>query len=658
MRNLKLLIVCFCGLLMNQQAKAQVDTLDIQEILINSTRAGEVELKSSRTVEIITREQIAQTPAQTIEEVLETALAVDIRTRGQGTQADISLRGGSFEQTLIMVNGIPMTDPQTGHHAFNIPISLDDVKRIEVYPGGSSSIFGPKAFSGAINIITNDDTSDHIKLNTAVGDFGLVQSRLSVNGSIDKFTLNASGGINSSNGYIRNTDFRNYHVNATATYRSKNIKASLFAGMMDRAFGAQNFYTANFPDQFEQIKTQLVSADVQYQKDNITIKSKSYYRQLNDRFELFREDPGWYQYSNGIYVSLNDTAPFWYGGHNYHKTDVVGTSLSATYQKGIHQLTIGGDYRFEKVVSNVLGEELDTPIKIDGESDKFYTNGTDRSEFSLFIEEKITLQKFIITGGLHASFHSVYDERLSPGLKVSFLATENVTFYVNGGTSFRFPTFTDLYYNLGGAVGSIDLKPETAVNFEIGARAQRKNFQSQLAFFRRDAKNVIDWIRYNGSNITEAANITEVSFTGMDLSLGYNVPNEDLKSTGISYVGINYSLIGSDTTSKEFESNYALDYLKNKISGIVTVRLFEKLSLNTTVSYQQREGGYIEPGMITETPYSDFILVDMKLSLNYSKSSLYLSCSNIFDTDYRDFGNIEQPGRWIKGGVSIMLTND
>ena len=87
---------------------------------------------------------------------LEQTSSVDIRTRGTGAQSDISIRGGSFEQTAVMINGIPLTDPQTGHHAFNIPVSIYAIDRIEVYPGGASGLFGPKAFSGAVNLVRNN----------------------------------------------------------------------------------------------------------------------------------------------------------------------------------------------------------------------------------------------------------------------------------------------------------------------------------------------------------------------------------------------------------------------------------------------------------------------------------------------------------------------
>lgn len=655
MRKISANIACLIVLLFSGSSYGQVDTLDIIEIEISSSRAGDEMSKSARTVQVITRDEIDQLPAQSVEEVLELSLGVDIRTRGNGAQADISTRGGSFEQTLILLNGIPMTDPQTGHHTFNIPVVLDDVSLIEVYQGGSSNIFGPKAFSGAINIITHPTIHDRISVRTSAGDHGQVNTAASGSVTKGRFIVHASGSINNHNGYIKNTDLESHVANAGVRYRYGKISAEIFGGTMQRAFGAQNFYSANFPSQFEKIRTRLLSGSFNYESGRIGISLSGYYRRLNDHFELFREDNGVYQYIGGMFISATDTAPSWYTQHNNHRTDVIGSMLKISYKTGVHTVTIGGDFRNEDIVSNVLGEPLDSPQSVKGYDDTFYTNGTDRTETSLFVEEKISLPKWTIRGGLQFTFHSDYDERISPGLDIGYHITDDVTFFGNAGTSFRFPTFTDLYYNLGGAVGSIDLKPETAFNYEVGVRAVHGDLTSQVAFFRRDAENLIDWIRYEGSNITQAANITEVTYTGMDFSTGYLIPNKKEKFFRVMYAGINYSFINTDTSSTGFESNYVLDHLNHKFSGIITVRFGEFVYLNTTLIYQDRKGGYFEPGMPEETPFGDNTLLDAKLSFNKPDYSIFISCTNLLDEEYVDIGNVEQPGAWLRAGVNLKL---
>ena len=138
---------------------------NLDEFEVSAQRAPVAFSQVARIVSVITREEIEAAPVQSIQELLEYALSVDVRQRGvHGVQADISVRGGSFDQTLILLNGINISDPQTGHHSLNLPVSIKNIQRIEILEGPAARIFGPNAFSGAINIITTSEGSSSIKL--------------------------------------------------------------------------------------------------------------------------------------------------------------------------------------------------------------------------------------------------------------------------------------------------------------------------------------------------------------------------------------------------------------------------------------------------------------------------------------------------------------
>ncbi len=637
------------------QALAQSDTVKLGEILINSTRGGTEASESPRTVYNYKVSDYIPMPVNSIEDILETSSSTDIRTRGTGSQSDISIRGGSFEQTLVMLNGIPMTDPQTGHHTLNIPVSILGMERIVTYPGGASGLFGPKAFSGAVNYVQKPVSKNQIILSSHAGDYNWRQTDLY--GSLRKNNLSAfaSGGYTGTDGYIKNTDLNSYHFNGGLNYIFGSSEISVTAGHLNKEFGAQNFYTANFPDQYEHIQTSLFTTQYHYNNKNIAVLASAYFRQFNDKFELFREDPSFYTYTNGQYISLTDTAPSWYSGHNYHLTNVYGGSTSATFTHNIHKLTIGSEYRFEQVWSNVLGESLNEPVSVKGEKGINYTKGTDRNEFSVFAEESVSIKRWILTAGVNATFHSVYNERISPVASVSYAVSDKYTLFANFGTSFRYPTFTDLYYNLGGAVGSIDLKPESATNYELGMRAQFNGFNSQLSFYRRETKNLIDWIRYNGSSTTQAANITEATFNGIDFNMSYMFPAMRDRSTGLYSAGINMSFINSDTTSTGYESNYALDILSKKVTGTLTLKFINKLYYTVSLNYQQREGGYYKPGDSQETLFGDFIVTDMKLTCRLDQIDLFAVCNNVFNQPFIDIGNVQQPGQWFRAGLTVSI---
>ena len=137
---------------------------NINEVIVSANKA---ELNKNLTnIFVLDSIEIKNAPVQTIEDLLDFAINVDLRQRGeQGVQTDMSIRGGTFEQCLIMIDGVKINDPQTGHHSMIIPISLDHVKRIEIITGGSSRIFGNYAFSGAINIITKKKINSSITIN-------------------------------------------------------------------------------------------------------------------------------------------------------------------------------------------------------------------------------------------------------------------------------------------------------------------------------------------------------------------------------------------------------------------------------------------------------------------------------------------------------------
>ena len=124
-------------------------------------------------VSVIPREEIEYAPVTSIQELLEYVAGVDVRQRGaEGVQADISIRGGTFDQTLILLNGVNITDPQTGHHNLNLPVSINQIERIEILEGPAARVYGPNAFSGAINIVTRQPDKTSWKLAIEGGSFG------------------------------------------------------------------------------------------------------------------------------------------------------------------------------------------------------------------------------------------------------------------------------------------------------------------------------------------------------------------------------------------------------------------------------------------------------------------------------------------------------
>ena len=146
---------------------------------------------------IITAKDIKHLPVQNVNELLAYVSGVDIRQRGpMGTQADIGIRGSTFDQVLVMVDGVRMSDPQTGHHQMNLPVPLQMIERIEIIRGTAARRYGLNALGGVVNVITKK-TSD---TPFAFEAFGMQASGLSanegLNGGLRVFGAGNQNGLN------------------------------------------------------------------------------------------------------------------------------------------------------------------------------------------------------------------------------------------------------------------------------------------------------------------------------------------------------------------------------------------------------------------------------------------------------------------------------
>ena len=210
---------------MEAQEQSNIDSLQVRsyelpDIVVAAGRTPVEAQQAARLVSIITRTEIERAPAQSLNDLLRFTSAVDVRQRGPlGAQADISIRGGTFDQTLILLNGINITDPQTGHNNLNLPVDIESIEKIEILQGPAAKSFGPNAFNGAINIITGNSKPDHIRVSGMAGQHSLNKESVNISNTIGPFKHFLSLSRMSSEGYIHNTNHYNQpaHYNLTQT---------------------------------------------------------------------------------------------------------------------------------------------------------------------------------------------------------------------------------------------------------------------------------------------------------------------------------------------------------------------------------------------------------------------------------------------------------
>ncbi len=648
--KVKLLILFIINNLIINHIKAQeiFDTtfmgemILLKDVIVTAERTPIQAFQSGRVVKVISRDEIKNVPAHNIDALLEHVLYLDVRQRGaSGVQSDINIRGGSFDQTLILLNGINISDPQTGHHNLNLPVDIDDISRIEILGGPAARSFGTNAFGGIINIITEEKNATNAHLRVSSGDFGFFKTGFSLSIPATSFRNYLSASFQSSEGYDKNTDYQIANIFYQNRIEIKSGQIDFQTGLTSRSFGANSFYSPKYPDQYENIRTFFTSIRLDINNTKTNISPYLYWRYNQDQFALFRKNP-----------------PEWYKTDNYHLTDVKGCGLdfSRPFQSGT--LSGGIDFRYEKILSNVLGEMLPQPVHIPWKDSLMFTRGHTRFHTAIFLDYSTTIRKLYLSTGVMLAYNSDNKSLLSlyPGLDISYRLTETVRWFASVNRSLRLPTFTDLYYNSPVQRGNPDLLAEKAVAIESGIKFNHKNFTGYTSVFSRMGREIIDWVKYPDDSIWVSMNHTEVNVNGFELFIEWKSPETTDKNLSMESVKFGFSYLNPDKKSGEMQSKYSLDVLSHRIDFGIEYKLIAKILANLRLSYRCRAGGY-QPfennNYLSEIKYPDIYIADGKISREFKSFTIYVEATNILNTKYYDNANVPEPGRWIKAGVML-----
>ncbi|MDD4638664.1 MAG: TonB-dependent receptor [Bacteroidales bacterium] len=625
------------------------DSLRILDELVITAGRTNTFRPLAKVISAIDKVEIEKISVQNLADLLRYLQGVDLRSRGQeGVQADVNISGGTFDQTIILINGINFTDPQTGHHSLNIPVDITQIERIEVLQGPAAWAGGSAAFAGAVNIVTKSPSSDELSLSLSAGDFKYLRgsANLSFSSSSGKLSGVAGGGYTRSGGYSQNRDFKTGSFYTNVSYRpARGHTISFSGGYQAKDFGAYSFYTPAYPFQYEQTRLFLSSLEYLLRKQRLEVRIALSTRIHYDRFELFRYE-----------------SPEWYTGHNYHRNNVTGVNLEAAYSWGGNAgVTIAGsELRMESISSTVLGRSLEKEKRALFEKNIFYTRGLSRYIPGIYLKHNLIVDKWRFSAGILSS--NTYtapaageEEFLSygNGIYAGFTATYKITghwevnWWINN--SFRNPTFTDLFYKSPTQSGNTGLKPEKAISSQAGISYGSNYFNGSFSLFYRHGYRIIDWTRESNSDQWVAGNLTNVDSRGAEVTLKYSPVKSLFKTLGISYTFL-------DVTKDNYtgHSLYATDFLRHKASLWIEHGLPWRLSARWDVSFRKREGTYLNVNN-SEIPYRGFVLADVKIVRPYKSATFYLEATNLFNTDYLLIGNLEQPGRWFKAGVDLVI---
>jgi iron complex outermembrane receptor protein len=631
-----LLVILFsaylCGL------RAQSDTIRLNDVEISADRVPMLYSSSIRPMQVITLSSLQSMPVNDLTQLLTQIAGFDIRKRGAGDiQADLSIRGGSFEQTLIMLNGLRMNDPQTGHHNMDLPVELDQANRIELMSGAGARIYGTNASAGAVNLITEASGENSLQLNLQAGDFGTFGMSAAGNLKTGKAKHFISGVARTCDGYTANTDFYELKAFYHGIYPLAKNRLELMTGYMNKGFGANSFYSAKYPDQYERTRMEMVALKGSFGK-KLQWHPAVYWKRHHDRFELFR-----------------DEAPSWYTNHNYHMTDVIGIELNANFNSILGKTSVGADYRYEHIYSNVLGELMRDTLIAPGETSGFFTRSSDRPLISMFIDQQYSFKRLALAGGVLMQYTNTTGAGWYPGLDVAFRIAGNLRIFASVSRSLRLPTYTDLYYKGPSNVGNPDLKPEQSWEAESGLRFENKAIQTSLTGFYRKSNNTIDWIRLSGEIVWHTQNLTQLITAGAEVKFACNLPALAKRKIFIHNINFAWQWISMSKPSTDVISYYVLDYLKHKITLGFDHIIWKNIGAGWTAAYYDRAGSYTDPANGGECVYQPYVLLNGKIYWKSGPVGLSISVNNFGNVQYRDISSVEMPGRWVMGGLSIVI---
>ena len=621
--------------------------LTLDEVSVTGSRAPLTRAQAARMVTVLERADIQAAPVQSVNDLLKYVASVDVRQRGPiGAQTDISIRGGNYEQITILLNGINICDPQTGHNAFDFPVDISEIERIEVLEGPAGRVYGTSSLLGAINIVTRPRPTSSVSAHIEGGSYGYLSAGARANVASGKWNNQLSGSYSRSDGYQRNSagglnsDYSGGKAFYQGTYDDDIVSVSWHAGLSTKDFGSNTFYGAKWDDQFEHTLKTYTALQAETKKGSFHLKPSIYWNHSYDRFELFRDAAEKY--------------PF-----NYHRTDIFGANLNGYFDWILGRTAVGAELRNEDLLSGNLGEPLDNPHHISG-TDRYYDHGINRTNISFVVEHNILLRRFTLSAGLVAVKNSWngMNMKVYPGIDASYRIGDSFKIFANYNTSLRMPSVTELYYSVGGHVADKNLKPEEISSVEAGVKYADHGITTQASVYHNNWKNMIDWIRNTADGPDapwQSVNFTEVKATGFQAQLTLNfrqiVPTQRiLKSFNASY---NYLFQDKDIDSS-VESKYSLEYLRHKLVANLQLNIVSRLDLGINFRWQDRRGIYTDfDGTVKE--YSPYSVVDARLSWTAPKYKLYLEANNIFDKNYIDYGCVPQPGTWLIAGLSVEL---
>jgi iron complex outermembrane receptor protein len=523
--------------------------------------------------------------------------ALDLQQRAPGGfLADLSIRGATFGQTLVLLNGMRVSDAQTGHFNLDLSVPVEMLTGVEVLKGSGSTLYGSDAIGGVVNARTGTLESPDLRLYTGFGNFGSNEQHGIADFGGLRWSEELSAARDFSEGFAYDRDYRNLSLGSLSTLKSKLGATSVLLAYSDRPYGANRFY-GTYPS-WERIKTWFTSV---HQNLGDKTEANFAYRRHTDLFVLFR-------YAPQIYTNrhlLND----WQGSLRRHDNLPHHAILS---------------YGAEGLSESISSTNLGIHIRARGSAYAVY--------------ELRFAKRFSLSAGIREEVYGSLQAATSPSISGAVWLNSRLKVRASASRAYRLPSFTELYYSDPADLGNPNLKPESATSYEGGADVylNKKVHASATVFQRRDS-NDIDYVRPNASAIWMATNFDKLHFTGVEASADYTPVA--LQTIGIAFTALH----GLSTSDGVLTSKYTFNYPVE--SAIVQWRgaIGSHVIARTRIGIENRLQHY---------PYT---IWDASAGYSTGRVRPYLQLTNITNADYQEVLAVAMPSRGIMGGIELIL---
>jgi len=583
-------------------ANASDESYELDAQVVSGRLYSDPVAAAAFNVTVLEQSDLQKLPVNNVIDALEYVSGIDVRKRGiSGVQADVGIRGSTYEQTLVLLDGVRMNDPQTGHHNFDLPIAFEDIERIEIVKGPGAAQYGPSSNGGVINIVSRKeittDTGRKAIINLQRGSYDYERYALSLAKTEGPYSQFLSGNHTAADTYIRDEalDSRQGQGSYRVVHQGENTTTQVAFGYIEKDFGAYRFY----------VPTEAQSRESTSQRHGYGIQQLRFAN--GGQIEA---SVNWRNHFDSYRYTPTSSA-------SEHETEALQSKV--TFSNGA--FISGIEYSQENMDSNR-----------DGQQGRHFASAF--SNYKLAVGSNISL-----TGNVSFLDYDSDKQHWLPVVGIDALISENIEVYANAGQSVRTPTLNDLYLNMSSNLGNPDLKLETTNSSEIGARLNSSDVNVAVSIFYKDTKDAIDFTKTQTEVDNSSAYIARNY--GKNETKGFDVEFDASAFAAVAVRGKSWGMNTLKLTHTRLIQTIETDLavlkntdgqLENQTALHAGFDFYNHYSLLTTYKYESRFDS------------EDYEVLDLRLAYDDGNLTLALEGSNLLDAEYVDAGFVEVAG--------------